>query len=204
MRVIQIDDKELDDDTLARIVDAVGFPLCHPTGEDEIEREIKRRETLSALRFEILGAVAYYRRDVEFQLQTQARSKVLSWADVRDPKRKSITALPENARAKDLAKSRGKTAPDEFTETSPHDPLPDNTSPFELFAVRLAPVFERFFQRPAGTSTSLKTGEVSGPFVRFVLAVSQEMNVRVQGNKFPKASTVKAALRKVPEPYRLG
>jgi hypothetical protein len=199
MRVLELKPEELGDEKLARIVEAVGVPLPHPICEDPTATEIKRRETLSALRFAILGRVAHYRRDVEFH-----DTSAVSWAEVRDPNRKE-TPLPENARAKDLALNRKMATPDKFSETSsetsPHDPLPDNTSPFELFVGRLAPVYERFFQRDAGASTSSKVG---GPFVRFVLAVSKEMNVRVQGNKLPKPSTVKAALRKVPEPYRLG
>jgi hypothetical protein len=192
MRVLELKPEELDDEKLARIVEAAGVPLSHPICEDPTATEIKRCETLSALRFAILGRVAYYRRDVEFQ-----DTSAVSWAEVRDPTREE-TPLPENARAKDLVMNRKFS---NTSETSPHDPLPDNTSPFELFAARLAPIYKQFFQRDAGASTSSKVG---GPFVRFVLAVSKEMNVRVQGNKLPKASTVKAALRKVPEPYRLG
>jgi hypothetical protein len=212
MRVLELKPEELGDEKLARIVEAVGVPLPHPICEDPTATEIKRRETLSALRFAILGRVAYYRRDVEFQ-----DTSLVSWAEVRDPtiegrikdsaghlfdiqRNRKKAPLPENVRAKDLAMNRKKATPDKISKTSPR-PLPDNTSPFELFAARLAPIYEQFFQRAAGASTSSKVG---GPFVRFVLAVSKEMNVRVQGNKLPKASTVKAALRKVPEPYRLG
>jgi hypothetical protein len=65
-------------------------------------------------------------------------------------------------------------------------------SPKEWFAAEiLAPIYKRNFGRPAKVSRTAESGTVGGPFIRFAVAVMQEMRISIS------AETVARALKDV-------
>jgi hypothetical protein len=58
----------------------------------------------------------------------------------------------------------------------------------------LAPAYHEFFGRNAGYKTNPDTGEVSGPFICFALAVCKELKICKADGKLPNAAAIKAAL----------